>query len=332
MRYRFGLSALLFCIANAGRVLADEASVRAEELFQRARKLMGDGDFATACPLLEEAYGLDHGGGTLLALALCHEGEGKPATALGEFKESLKVAVQTGRSDRVMLAQSHVQELEAKVPRIRVKPPSPEPAGFLVFIDGKVVEHATFIAGVPVDPGPHVVLARAAGEKDWSRRLTIGEGASPILVHVPPFRPPSHERAGLGVFDPVPKAPPPRTLGWVFGGVAAAGLATGGVFGLLAFDANDRSLAQCRTDVCTRRGVELNEDARRNAFVSNVGFVAGGVALAASLYFFLRDQGGAHPGSGASHWRIAPEVPNDRNYSGADGTRTRGLRRDRPAL
>jgi hypothetical protein len=299
MRYRFGLPALLFCIANAGRVLADETSARAEELFQRARTLMGEDDFAAACPLLEEAYGLDRGGGTLLALALCHEGEGKPATALREFKESLKVAVRTERSDRVMLAEAHVQELEAKVPRIKVKPPSPEPAGFLVFVDGKVVEHATFIAGVPVDPGSHLVLARANGEKDWSRRLTIGEGTSPILVDVPPFRNPSHERVRPGVFEPAPKAPPSRTLGWVLGGVAVAGLATGGVFGLLAFDANDRSLAQCRNGVCDQRGVALNEDARRNALLSNVGFVAGGVALAASLYFLLRDQRGADPGAGA---------------------------------
>jgi hypothetical protein len=293
MRCLLTLATLLFCVSNAGRVRADEASARAEELFQRARTLMGENDFATACPLLEEAYGLDHGGGTLLALALCHEGEGKLATALGEFKESLKVAVRTQRSDRVMLAESHAQDLEAKVPRIKVKPPSPEPAGFLVSVDGKVVEHATFIAGVPVDPGAHLVVARANGEKDWSRKLTIGEGSKPILLEVPAFGNPSHERVRRDVFESAPKAPPSRTLGWVLGGVAVAGIATGSVFGLLAFDANDRSQAECRNNVCTQKGVELNEDARRNALVSNVGFVVGGVALAGSLYFFLRSPGTA---------------------------------------
>ena len=293
MRTLLTLVTLLFCVSSAGRAHADEASARAEELFQRARTLMGESDFATACPLLEEAYGLDHGGGTLLALALCHEGEGKLATALGEFRLSLKVAVRTQRSDRVMLAESHAQDLEAKVSRIKVKPPSPEPGGFLVFIDGKVVEHATFIAGVPVDPGPHLVVARANGEQDWSRTLTIGEGSKPILVEVPPFRDPSHVRVRRDVFEPVPKAPPSRTPGWVLGGVAVAGVATGSVFGLLAFDANDRAQAQCRNDVCTQGGVDLNEDARRNAFVSNVGFVVGGVALAGSLYFFLRSPGEA---------------------------------------
>lgn len=289
MRQLLMLVALLFCVQSAGVARADEASQRAEELFQRARKLMGENDFATACPLLEEAYGLDHGGGTLLALALCHEGEGKLATALREFKESSKIAVRTQRSDRVMLAESHVQDLEAKVPRIKVKPPSPEPRGFQVLIDGEPVDHASFVAGVPVDPGPHVVTAEANGEKDWKRKVSIGKGSTLVVVEVPAFSQPSHERVRHEVFEPeLPPPPPSRTLGWVLGGVAAAGVATGGVFGLLAFDANDRSQDECRNDVCTQKGVDLNEDARRNALVSNIGFVVGGVALAGSLYFFLR--------------------------------------------
>jgi hypothetical protein len=281
MRTLLTLAALLFCVSSAGRAHADEASERAEKLFQRARTLMGENDFATACPLLEEAYGLDHGGGTLLALALCHEGEGKLATALAEFKESSKVAVRTQRSDRVLLAESHVQELEAKVSRIKVKPPSPEPAGFVVLLDGKVVEHATFVAGVPVDPGPHVVVARASGEGDWSQKLTIGEGSKPVVVEVPPFRSPSQERVGRVALELEPAAAPSRTPGWVLGGVA------------VAFDANDRANAQCHHDVCNQSGVDLNQDARRNALVSNVGFVVGGVALAGSLYFFLRSPGKA---------------------------------------
>src|SRR5689334_20317483 len=112
MRSLLTLGALLLCVSSTGRVHAEAASARAEEAFQRARQLMGQNDFSMACPWLEEAYGLDHGGGTLLALALCHEGEGKLATALEEFRQSLKVAVRTQRSDRVLLAESHVQELE----------------------------------------------------------------------------------------------------------------------------------------------------------------------------------------------------------------------------
>lgn len=305
MRILCFVVALLFCASLANEVHADEASERAEELFQRARKLMGEKDFATACPLLEEAYGLDHGGGTLLALALCHEGEGKLATALREFKESLKVAVKTQRSDRVLLAESHVQDLEAKVARIKVKPPSPEPSGFHVQIDGDEIEHASFVAGVPVDPGRHVVVAEANG-KEWKKSVAIGEGAGLVVVEVPAFVQPSHERVRREVLEPELAPPPDRTLGWVLGGVAVAGFATGGVFGALAFDANDRSQAECRNDVCTQKGVDLNEEARRNALVSNVGFVVGGVALVGSLYFFLRSPAKAvqakRPASFALTW------------------------------
>lgn len=284
MRLLVSFLIALLVVVGTTVARADEASERAEELFQRARKLMGENDFATACPLLEEAYGLDHGGGSLLALALCHEGAGKPATALREFKESLRIAVRTQRSDRVMLAESHVQELESKVPRIKVKSPSPEPRGFAVSIDGELVEHASLVAGVPVDPGEHTLVARATGEKSWTRTLTV---SSSVVVEIPSFQKSPSVSVKPRTRDKPPVAAS-RTLGWVLGGVAVAGLATGSAFGALAFDANDRSQKECENDVCSQKGVDLNEDARRNALVSNVGFVVGGVALAGSLYFLLR--------------------------------------------
>src|SRR4029077_7778723 len=86
--------------------IAGDPPDRAEALFQQARDLMGQHDYARACPMLEESYSLDHGAGTLLALALCHEGSGKPASALREYRESLAVAVKANRPDRVMLAES----------------------------------------------------------------------------------------------------------------------------------------------------------------------------------------------------------------------------------
>src|SRR5260370_23479623 len=166
---------LVLAIVSEERLArASDTDDRAEALFQEARLLMGRGEFARACPMLEQAYSLDHGAGTLLALALCHEGSGKLATALREYHEALSVAVRANRSDRVMLAESHVQRLEATVPRIKIQPPSPEPILLRVTVDGRTVDRAAMAAGVPVDPGSHAIEASARDAATWSTLVAVG--------------------------------------------------------------------------------------------------------------------------------------------------------------
>jgi hypothetical protein len=265
---------------------AQESANDAEALFQRARERMGQGDFASACPMLERAYALDHGAGTQLALAICHEGEGKPALALREFRESLSIAVRANRSDRVMLAEAHVQALEASVPRIKIRPPSPAPSGLELTIDGETVDPAAAIAGIPVDPGAHVVGAVAPPASPWQTRIDVGKSSAPVVVDVPA---PVLTSAPVASPDRAGTAPSPsRAAGWITGAFGAAAAAAGAGFGIAAFDAEARSRRACTSDVCTPAGVDLNHQARRDALVSDVSFVVAGAALAVSAYLLLR--------------------------------------------
>src|SRR5512138_1001307 len=77
---------------------------------------MGQGRFLEACPKLVQARQLEpHAGGTALALALCHEGEQKLATALRELRDALQMAQASGNKERIALATEHIAALSEHV-------------------------------------------------------------------------------------------------------------------------------------------------------------------------------------------------------------------------
>jgi hypothetical protein len=237
--------------------------------------------------MLEQAYSLDHGAGTLLALAICHDGAGKPALALREFRESLSVAVRANRPDRVILAESHVQALEASVPRIQIHPPTPEPAGLELTLDGSAVDRAAMIAGIPVDPGAHVIEARCPSADPWRTQIDVGKTSTPVVVDIPALG------GTVSTATPTGRVPQrgsstPHTFGWIAGGLGAAATAVGTGFGFAAFQAEARSREACPGDLCSQAGVDSNREARRDALVSDVTFTAAGVALAGAVFLLTR--------------------------------------------
>src|SRR4051794_28643756 len=76
---------------------------RAQVWFDQARGIMAQGKYAVACGKLAESQRLDPGGGTLLNLAICHEKEGKLATAWEECHEARSMALRDRRSEREKL-------------------------------------------------------------------------------------------------------------------------------------------------------------------------------------------------------------------------------------
>jgi hypothetical protein len=104
-----------FNLLIAAAAVAQESSdARAARLFEEGRESFVAGNLVDACPKLAESYRLDPATGTLMALALCHEQEGKLALAWAELNEAEARARQEGRSDRIEYVRSRMDVLRAR--------------------------------------------------------------------------------------------------------------------------------------------------------------------------------------------------------------------------
>src|SRR5690349_10947186 len=111
----FALSLACVTTLATARALAEPTAAErslAAALFDQGRTLMGEGKVDEACVKLAESQRLDPGGGTLLNLALCHEKQGKIATAWTEFREARATAKKDNRPDREAAADNEIAKLE----------------------------------------------------------------------------------------------------------------------------------------------------------------------------------------------------------------------------
>lgn len=283
----------------------------AQALFNDAKALMASGAMAAACPKFAESYRLDPAQGTLMGLALCHEGLGKNATAWAEFLVVMREAKKSGRADREMFAQEHVAKLEPTLAHLTiVVPEASPPAGFEVRRDGVAITPAVWGTAIPVDPGAHVIEAIAPSKTSWRREVQVGTGAANVSVSVPTLVD-ATDATAPETAEPSP--PTTRhtpstafpTAAAVVGGVGVLALGAGSYFGVRALSENSESRADCSPSQChDAASVATSQDAVRDAWVADVSIGIGVVGLAAGVYLFLRSNAQSHP----SEVTLLPQV------------------------
>lgn len=287
MRTPSWLVALLLLVPRVA--LADDES-RAEALFQDGRALLAKNDFEAACPKLALSQKLDPGDGTLLALATCHEGQGKLVDAFGELTKLAEKA--TTRADRAQKARERLAVIGPKLARLTLH--VTDTAGVEVLEDGVVVDRASWTTETLLEAGSHVVEARAPGKKPFRVVLRI-EGGKTTAVAVPALddvEPPPQAFVAMPTESPPPARTPMRIAG-VSLGVAGAALVGLGIFeGLRAVALSDRAKGDCDARGCSQESIAINESAKNAAHLADIAIPAG-VALAAggTLLFVLAPKG-----------------------------------------
>lgn len=292
MRRTFGVTSALVLLAVSSTAQAsDEATAQA--LFAAARDAMKAGEYAKACPMLEESLRLVPGDGTKFNLADCYEKTGRTASAWAAFRDVAASSKLAGQKERESTASARAAALDASLCRlsIDVSGQSPPPT---VLRDGEKVGPGQWGIAIPVDPGTHLVEARSEGKKVWKSEVVLGTcpGARSVSVPVleveigsppvPPDRRPDTRARPREVWRPAAIV---TSLGL---GVVVTGFGT--YFGIRAWSLrNESNDGHCTGNTCDDVGRSLRSDSLSAGTTSTVTFIAGGVLLALGAVLWLTE-------------------------------------------
>jgi hypothetical protein len=308
--------------ASASTAVAQGADTgAAEALFQSGKSLLEQKNYEAACPKLAESYRLDPGTGTLLALALCHEGEGRLASAWGEFADVAARSHRDGRPDREELAKQHKTALESRLPMLTVSvaPGAEKIDGLQIKRDGVEVGSGSWAVAVPVDPGHHHVEAAAPGYRPFSMTVTLATDGARQTVVVPALERAAELSQGSGpdAGEGGSSWSPLRYAGLAVAGVGVAGVAVGAIFGVRAISLNNDSNKDCdAASNCGSAGFASRHDAQSAGNVSTVAFVAAGVLVATGATMFVLAKPRSNDGLAL---QATPLVSRDRLGIGLQG-------------
>lgn len=280
---------------HAQAAASDKAA--AEALFDRGLGLMREGKLDEACVQLERSQAIERGIGTMLYLAECYEKLGRTASAWAMFREAASAARAEGQADRAKSGSDRAALLAPKLSMLTIQvAPEAAIAGFVLSRNDIPVGQGLWNVPVPVDPGDHILEAKAPGHLLWSGQVTVGKEADSVTVRVPALEPDPNAAVAAAAIEPAapgedprvaPESAPPadswpvqRTVGIVVGSAGIVGLGVGGFFGARAMSEQSTVDDECNDGVCeSAEGVEAYESADSAATLSNV-FLIGGAALA----------------------------------------------------
>lgn len=287
MRCRLRASAapvLAFALAFAAATPASAQTTRdpaaAGSAFARGREAMRRGDTDAACELFAESVRLDPAPGARLNLADCDERRGRFASAREEFSDAL-ASLPSG-DDRIGFTKERIAALGPKVPTLVVSLTGGEGD---VLRDGALVAKSSLGQPVPVDPGHHELVVRAAGRADAVRDVTVSAGERKEVALTP------------GAPLPAPSPPPPRTapdtqrrvLPFGLLGAGAATLAVGSVLGVLTLDRASITKEHC-TPGCDDAGYRAAQEGRWMSVASPILLGTAVALVGAGLYLLVMRQ------------------------------------------
>lgn len=205
--FRIPLLALLFSSAALAQTAPTDARATSVALLSEAKLLASAGKAQDACAKYAESYSLDAQLDALLPLAECFEQSGKLASAYAAYRDAVELG-QRSHDPRGVAADARANQLRPRLSYLTIEVLQPRRLPALsVERDGFRLGSSAWGVPTPVDPGPHVISAKAYGYRDWQTTIEVqGEGAAPY-VEVPLLEKLADAAPVLPVVTPPPAEP-----------------------------------------------------------------------------------------------------------------------------
>jgi hypothetical protein len=293
--------------------LAHAQSAGAEALFREGRRLIKDGKIDQGCAKLAASEKLESSVGTLLNLGDCREKMGQYATAWAAFRKAEAMAKRASDDDkRELEARRRAERLEPNLSNIVIQVGRSTPPGLVIKRDQEALDAAVLGTPVPVDPGPHVIVAEAPGYKPFRTEVSLGKGGRrfvviPTLERLPEPIATSPAPSPI-VVAPAPEEPslvvettrqpaavtqgtwsPMRTAAVGIGVIGLGAVGGGLYFGQQSSAKEADANAICPDVVCAdANALRLNDEAQKAADRANIFLLAGGAAVVtATVLWFV---------------------------------------------
>jgi hypothetical protein len=325
-------------LAGVASAQSDQERAGAREAATEGVAALNEGRYADAIDMFRRAETLVHAPTHLLLMARAHVKLGKLVQAREVYikvtKEALAPTAPQPFRDAQAEAGRELAALEPRLARVTVKIEG-DAKNLSVTADGEKVNIVLLGVPQPFDPGKHEFKAVADGMESKPQAVEVAEGGrqTVVLVLQPSAGATGASAAGsaagtrlLTTATPLPGAETGTTSesrgnGMRIGayaafGVGALGVAAGVIFGLGAKSDYTKADDICSTPSgcpASRQGEieDLDSSGNGKKTLATVGFIAGGVGIAAGTALFLLSQGGSGSKTAdraVRHARVEPQI------------------------
>jgi len=287
----------MLCAPRPGR--ADDAPVHsvlreAASHFARGVKLYEELDWRAALIEFERAYSIAPHYAVLYNIGQCHYQLQDYAGALAAFEQYLALGGAQGPEDVARRVKSTIEDLHGRVAQVRVTANVDDAE---ITVDDVVVGRTPLPSPLVVSEGRRKIGATKAGHAAVARTLDVaGTDSADVNLRLEPLEPATAPRAVASVDRPSHGGRSPAPAITMFS-LAAAGLATGTVFGLVAVENRSHLDPMCPGSACPPGAQSQIDTLKRDAVVSTIGFSIGASALACWVGYLVFSPGRTEPGS-----------------------------------
>lgn len=289
-----GIAPSAFAQSSADKATARQLGIEGEDA-------LGKKDYKTAEDKFSRADALYHAPTLALGLARAQAANGKVVAAQENYNRIIREGAPAGSPPAfvaaVESAQKEVDAVSARVAHVTLTVTGTEGVDPTVTVDGAPMPAAALGVKRPVDPGQHAVKATASGYKPGETSFTVAEAgdatATIALEKDPNAAVATTGPATGGSTTEPPKEPqedkgkPYRIAGYAALGVGAAGVVVGSVFGIMALSSHGSLSDDCQNGTCPANKSDDVSSYHTKGTVSTIGFVVGGVGLAAGAALIL---------------------------------------------